>query len=126
VKDKVPSSNLGARAAQLNRYAAGMNKVATGFAAANVGGIALYAFLFLQILQTMRHEQRAHADFQDSLAFFITVFPILVVFVAVDLIWVAVMANQHRKHHDSRSALLVGVLAIAAWTITFYGFRHLV
>ena len=101
-----------------------MNKVATSFAAANVGGIALYAFLFLQIVQTIRHEQRVDADFQDGLAFLTTAFPVLVAFVAVDIIWVAVMANQHRKHHDSRSALLVGAFAIAAWTITFFGFRH--
>jgi hypothetical protein len=101
-----------------------MNKVATGFAAANVFGLALYAFLFLQVLQTMRHEQRANADFQDGLAFVTTAFPVLVAFVAVDLIWVAVMANQHRKHADSRSALLVGILSIAAWTITFFAFRQ--
>jgi uncharacterized BrkB/YihY/UPF0761 family membrane protein len=101
-----------------------MNKVASGFAAANVGGIALYVFLFLQILQTMRHEQRADADFQDGLAFLTTAFPVMVAFVAADLIWVAVMANQHRKHHDAKPALLVGVLAIVAWAITFFGFRH--
>jgi hypothetical protein len=102
-----------------------MNKVATGFAAANAVGIALYAFLFLQITQTIQHEQRFGADFQDGLAFLTTAFPVLVGFVAVDLIWVAVMANQDRKHHDSRSALLVGILAIAAWAVTFFGFRHL-
>jgi len=101
-----------------------MNKVSAGFAAANIGGIALYAFLFLQILQTMRHEQRADADFQDGLAFLTTAFPVLVAFVAVDLIWVAVMAKQHRKHTDSGPALLVGVLAIAAWVTTFLGFRY--
>jgi len=101
-----------------------MSKVSTGFAAANIGGIALYAFLFLQILQTMRQEQRADADFQDGLAFLTTAFPILVVFVVVDFIWVAVMAHQHRKHRDSGLALLVGILAIAAWATTFLGFRH--
>src|SRR5215207_9973122 len=101
-----------------------MNKVATCFAAANVGGIALYAFLFLQILQTMRHEQRADADFQDGLAFSTTAFPVLAAFVTVDLIWVAVMANQHRKHKDSGPALLVGGLSTAAWLTAFFGFRH--
>ena len=102
-----------------------MSKASTGFAAANIGGIALYAILFLQILQTIRHEQRTGADFGDGLAFFTTAFPVLVLFVAVDLIWVAVMASQHRKHKDSGAALLVGILAIAAWIATFLGFRQI-
>lgn len=101
-----------------------MSKGLTGFALANVGGIALYVFLFLQILQTIRHEQRAEADFGDGLAFLTTAFPVLVFFVMVDLIWVAVMTNQQRKHKDSKVALSCGIVALAAWAVTFLGLRQ--
>ena len=95
------------------------------FAAANAGGIALYTFLFLQILQTMQQEQRASADFGDGLAFLTTALPVLILFVAGDLIWVAVMANQQRRHKDSGVALILGILAIAAWIATYLGLRHI-
>jgi hypothetical protein len=88
------------------------------FAAANVGGIALYAVLCLQILKTMQYERRDYAEFADGMAFLTTALPVLIIFVAVDLIWVVVMANQHRKHRDAGAALLFGVLAIAAWATT--------
>ena len=101
-----------------------MGKASTGFAIANVGGIALYVLLFLQIIQAIRHEQRAEADFGDGLAFLTTAFPVLVFFVVVDLIWVAVMANQQRKHKDSRVALTCGIVALAAWAVTFFGLRQ--
>jgi hypothetical protein len=102
-----------------------MSKASTVFAATNIGGITLYAFLFFQIIQTMRHEQRTDGDFGDGLAFLTTAFPVLVFFVMVDLIWVAVMANQHRKHKDSGAALLFGIVALAAWVATFLGLRYL-
>jgi hypothetical protein len=102
-----------------------MSKASTGFAVANVGGIALYVFLFFQVLQTIRYEQRPDADFGDGLAFLTTAFPVLVSFVVVDLIWVAVMANQHRKHKDSGAALLCGLVALVAWVATFFGLRHI-
>jgi hypothetical protein len=101
-----------------------MGKAPTIFAAANIGGIALYAFVFVQIVKTIQHEQRDYAEFADGLAFLTTAFPVLVFFVVVDLIWVAVMANQHRKHKDSGTALLFGISAIAAWATTFLVLPH--
>ena len=102
-----------------------MGRESNVFAAANAGGIALYTFLFFQILQTMQHEQRAGADFGDGLAFLTTAFPVLILFVVGDLIWVAVMANQHRRHKDSGASLLLGILAIAAWIATYLGLRYI-
>ncbi len=102
-----------------------MGRASSVFAAANAGGIALYIFLFFQILQTMQHEQRPGADFGDGLAFLTTAFPVLILFVVVDLIWVAVMANQHRRYKDSWTALLLGILAIAAWIATYLGLRYI-
>ena len=101
-----------------------MGKASSIFAVTNVGGIALYTFLYFQILQTIRHEQRTSSDFGDGLAFITTAFPVLLFFVAADLIWVAVMANQHRKHKDSGTPLLFGIIAIAAWVATYIGLRH--
>jgi hypothetical protein len=101
-----------------------MRKAPMVFAVANVAGIALYTYLFFQILQRIRQEQRTEGDFQDGLAFLTTAFPVLVFFMALDLIWVAVMANQHRKYKDSGVALLVGVLAIAAWVATYLGVQR--
>jgi hypothetical protein len=102
-----------------------MGKTSAVFAVTNIGGIALYAFLVFQILQTVQYEQRTNADFGDGLAFLTTAFPVLVLFVAGNLIWVAVMANQHRKHKDSGVALLIGLLAIAAWVATYFGLRYI-
>ncbi len=102
-----------------------MGKTSTIFAATNIGGIALYVFLVFQIIQTIQLEQRANADFGDGLAFLTTAFPVLAIFVAGNLIWVAVMANQHRKHKDSRAALLIGIVAVAAWAATFFGLPYL-
>jgi hypothetical protein len=96
-----------------------MSRAPTIFAAANIGGIALYAFLCFQILRTIQSEQRDYWEFGDNVTFLTTAFLVLAVFVAVDLIWVAVMADQHRKHKDSLEALLVGLLALAAWAISF-------
>jgi hypothetical protein len=76
-------SNVLAKTSQ----AAGMGKASAAFATANVGGIALYTFLFFQILLTIQHEQRANADFGDGLAFLTSAFLALVFFAVVDLIW---------------------------------------
>lgn len=102
-----------------------MGKAPTVFSAANVGGIALYAFLFVQILKTIQGEGRDYAEFADGLAFLTTAFPVLVFFVVIDLIWVAVMANQHRKYRDSATALLFGIVALAAWATTFLALPHI-
>jgi hypothetical protein len=73
----------------------------------------------------MRHEQRISGDFGDGLAYLTTAFPVLVFFVAGDLIWVAVMANQHRRHKDSGAALLFGIVAVAVWIGTYLGLRYI-
>jgi hypothetical protein len=96
-----------------------MGKAPTIFAAANAGGLALYAVLYLQILKAIQYEQRDYVEFADGITFLTTAFPVLVIFVAVDLIWVAVMVNQQRKHKDSGTALLFGVVALAAWATAF-------
>jgi hypothetical protein len=101
-----------------------MSKAPTVFATANVGGIALYAYLFFQVLQVIRQEERTCCDFQDGLAYLTTAFPVLVFFVLLDLVWIAVMANQHRKHRDSGAALLVGIVAITAWVAIYVGLRQ--
>jgi len=88
------------------------------FGLINLCGIALYTYLFLQITNNIQHEQRASADFGDSLAFLTTAFPVLGFFVTTDLIWVAVTANRHRKHKDSRELTLFGLAALAAWIVT--------
>jgi hypothetical protein len=102
-----------------------MSKASTVFAAANIGGIALYTYLFSRIVQTIQHEQRTEGDFGDGLAFLTRAFPVLIMFVIVDLIWVAVMLRQHRKHKDSGAALLIGIVAIAAWIATFVCLRYI-
>jgi hypothetical protein len=58
-----------------------MGHAPTIFAAANVGGIALYAIVFVRIVKTIQHEQRDYAEFADRLAFLTTAFPVLVFFV---------------------------------------------
>jgi altronate dehydratase len=90
-----------------------MSRKSTVFAVANVGGIALYAYLILQIVQRIQQEQRS-ADGIDGIAYFATAFPVLALFVTADLIWVTAMLNQLRKHRDAIAPLLVGLAAIAA------------
>jgi hypothetical protein len=101
-----------------------MSKESTVFATANIGGILLYAYLYWEIVQTIHREQRPGADFQDGLAFLTTAFPVLVVFVTADLIWVAVMTNQHRRHKDSKWPLLFGIFALIAWSAAVLGLRQ--
>jgi len=94
-----------------------MGKESTAFITVNVCGIALYTYLFLRIVQKAHYEQRNDADFGDGLAFLTTAFPVLLVFAAITLIWMAVRANQHRKHRDSWGPLLAGGVTIATWTL---------
>jgi hypothetical protein len=93
-----------------------MNRESVVFAGANVCGIALYTYFFLQIVHRIQQEQRS-ADGIDGIMYFATAFPVLALFVAVDLIWVTVMLNQHRKYSDARAPLLAGVSALAAWAV---------
>ena len=101
-----------------------MNKVLGGFVATNICGIALYTYLFLRIVQSIQGEQRNSAEFADGIAYAVSALPVLGFFVAADLIWIAVMLNQHRKHKDSLAAALLGVIAVVAWIATVLSLRY--
>jgi len=96
-----------------------MSKETAGFVTANMGGIALYTYLCWRISERIRYEQRT-AEFADGLSFLVTAFLVLCIFVLANLIWVAVMANQHRKHGDSKAGALFGISAIAAWIAVYF------
>lgn len=104
-------------------FSLAVSRESTLFATANVGGIALYTWLNWRIIENIRYEQRT-AEFADGFVFLFTAFPVLAFFVTADFIWVAVMANQHRRHRDSMGAALFGIVAIAAWIATFFGLRY--
>ncbi len=96
-----------------------MSKVSAGFAAANIGGIALYTYQCWRISERIRYEQR-NPEFADGFSFLISAFLLLCTFVVADLLWVAVMANQHRKHGDSKTEALFGIFAVGAWIATYF------